>query len=395
MTAEQRFFLDILSDHILKKNTVPVDSVNWGEVCAYARRHQVESIVYYQCRSFMPGYVLNECKRAYSASVFWYSNRQVLLSRLEKALGELPYAVVKGSAMINYYPVPPLRTMGDTDIVISPEYKEKAHDILISEGLTCVSRPDITEWSYKKDGMEFELHDGLLYPDAVNNERLIDYFSDFNKHIHNGRPDEDYHFIYMLCHLRKHLMNSGVGFRQFTDLAVLAMYDKELDWQKIERELEKLELLQFARVCFGFIERWFGVSCPIQPDIPEDDFFEDATRRIFSDGVFGAENKENVKNSIAYEAGTKAHPVLFMIKKTLLLLFPGYSKLVSCGGYPFLKGRPYLLPFAWLKRAFTGLKTGKKNEIREMMVYAHAPAAKVKERSALLQNWGLIPEEKS
>lgn len=390
MTKEHEFILTVLGDYILKKSTSSVDGMDWADIYEYTHKHQIDAIFYYQCRSFIPSEYLEKYISAYSATVYYYNNRRIILAELENALAEIPYVIVKGSSMLEYYPVPSLRTMGDTDIVVKSGYKKKAHDIFIKNGFICKSRPAHEEWTYVKNGMEFELHDTLLEEDAVNTAEFTDFFADFFEHCHNGRMDKDYHYIYLICHLRKHLMKTGAGFRQFTDLAVLAEYDKELNWKKIEKELKKLGIYEFAELCYGFINRWFGVASPFGSNIPDDDFYEKATDNIFSGGVFGAEKNGNLKNTVVNEANNSKHPRLFIYMKVLSLYFPGYKQLIASGRYPFVKGRPYLLPLAWIIRAVRGLARGKNSQIHEMLMFSYASTEKMEERGEHLRKWGLI-----
>lgn len=47
------------------------------------------------------------------------------------------------------------------------------------------------------------------------------------------------------------------------DIAVLIKYGPKLDWTWIEKKLTKLDLADFAHICYSLIEAWFGIKAPV------------------------------------------------------------------------------------------------------------------------------------
>lgn len=148
----------------------------------------------------------------------------------------MPYFVIKGPEIAEYYPVPALRTMGDVDIVVKD--RSVAHEVMIKQGFTNITKLSDREWQYYKMNMEFELHDRLVYKELINMDLQEVFFNDFWKYVENNKIDLNFHFVFLIYHLKKHFMNSGVGFRQFVDLAVL-IKNAELNWDWIEITLKK------------------------------------------------------------------------------------------------------------------------------------------------------------
>ncbi|NCU27417.1 hypothetical protein EOM86_11990, partial [Candidatus Nomurabacteria bacterium] len=62
----------------------------------------------------------------------------------------------------------------------------------------------------------------------------------FDHFIVNGRLDDSFHFVFAIYHLCKHFMNSGVGFRQFVDVAVLIKNDDRINWMWTENKLKEI-----------------------------------------------------------------------------------------------------------------------------------------------------------
>lgn len=110
--------LSILSDYINDRDT---DAVSSKELMSLAKAHQVEGIVYYKTKSI-------DYKQSYLKSISDYVNRMQLLNQLISCFNaeSIPYFIVKGAYVAPHYPVPALRTMGDCDIVVYSEDKERA-----------------------------------------------------------------------------------------------------------------------------------------------------------------------------------------------------------------------------------------------------------------------------
>ena len=210
----------ILRDHLDQTPTSPFNT-DWGELLALSKKHEVTAIVYAQCKSFIPQAYIEEYRRAWSAILFYYTNRVKMMEKIEAALADIEHFMIKGPSVAQYYPFPAFRTMGDTDIVIHTEDRTEADRRLRELGLACLSSFVDREWQYCYHNMEVELHDHLVYTESVNVDAQERFFNDFWKHVQNNELDWDFHFLFLILHLRKHFMNSGIGLRQFMDIAVL------------------------------------------------------------------------------------------------------------------------------------------------------------------------------
>lgn len=377
LTITQSFFLAALRDHIHRRVTDVCPEPDWEQLCLYARNHQLSGIVGCQCREYLNAHTdekaCAELLSGFYGSVYASKKRDKAYLDIKNAFlkEEIVFFPVKGQSVSAFYPVPALRVMGDVDIVMSAEDRLKAHEIMRQLGYSNTVHDD-AEWTYIKDGIEIELHDKLEY------EQLTEfnlYFNDFWKYVRteNGeyRLDPNFHFLYLLLHLRKHLISFGVGFRQFMDIALMTEAEKKvLDWQWITRELEKIKLLGFARQCAELCRMWFGVDIPIagEPIAPE--FYIKATESVFANGVFGFQNEDNADvsiNQIAKSAALSQTDLQkTVLRKTVRNIFPDYHTMCSAEHYSFLRGRPYLLPSAWVYRLWRGITLRKMHFVTKM-----------------------------
>ena len=392
MNSEQRYFLQVLKDHLTGEKTREKIDIDWTLMSSIARSHQVEGIVYYQCKDFIPAVVRPEFEKPFLASIFYFKNKESSLQEVTGLFdnnGILSFPI-KGLGVANCYPIPALRTMGDIDLVVHREDKEKAGELLESIGFqSSVKAPDY-DWSYYKKQMHYELHHQLLYDEGVNIAVQVVFFNNCWQYVENGTIDWSFHFLFLLAHLRKHLMNSGAGFRMFMDLAAVIQSKPCLDWNWIEDKLNYLGMRKFSQICFFLIDSWFGVRVPVHCE-PQDQLIVDhVTEKIFTNGIFGfndVNNKQNVAINKVLKHG-KARK-LSRAQMAIRYLFPKYIHMRYIPYYSFIEGRPWLTPVAWFYRVIRTI-SGKENGIKHFMKDISIPDEELDLREKELRLWGLI-----
>jgi len=376
--------LTLLADYINGyKSRLPVNA-DTASLVKLAKQHQCSSIIYSQTD-------IEELSCAAASEIHFGVKRRAQLERIHKAFAaaKLDYLIFKGSEIAQYYPQPALRTMGDSDILVRPEDKKRAGEILLSLGLTNDSRGE-NEWGYHWNGIYYELHSRLMSDEAGNLPAHKAFMAEHWKYATlltdtQYRLDESYHFVFVLLHLRKHFINSGVGFRQFMDVAVMQQ-KCNLKWDWIETKLTELDIAGFAKTCFALIERWFGISFPISAEL-DDDFYDEATEAVIHNGVFGFDNEKNKENYLKLQLQKDKH---FKLKNVISTLFPSYDELRCVPSYEFLDGKPFLLPATWVYRFFYKL-FGK--NARSALNAVTKPFAvsenEVSDRIDMLHKWGI------
>lgn len=194
MTKEQSVILGILSDHV-NRNSTPLDAADgcdWNAIMLSAHKHQVEGILYYQCKQFVPTNIKSRLAELYASNLFYYSNRERQFKEIEIAFDkeQIPFYTVKGMNVAKAYPIPALRTMGDCDSIVHPNDKEKAHEVMLPLGYKNQLQRD-QEWAYFKNKLEFELHDHLLYDEIVNSQVSRDFTDLAWDYVHSDESGTD------------------------------------------------------------------------------------------------------------------------------------------------------------------------------------------------------------
>ena len=269
----------------------------------------------------------------------------------EHGISHMP---VKGYYLRKLYPTPELRTFGDIDLLIHPEDRQKVHDLMLSLGYTVKQDWEPT-YSYIKDAEYYEIHTNLMDGNLDGRTDLQAYFDSAWAHAapDDGlrfRPEDDFHFIYTVCHLAKHLYGGGAGLRMYLDVALYVKHkDDSLHWQAIVGEFAALHLEEFFYTVMNACRVWFGTAtlCPL----PEPD--TEALDRLLSytmdSDLFGHSRDHAVVElrNEKYEAPSRSR----VLRK---MLFPSAAEIES--RYTFLQNRHWLLPLAWLVRLFANLR---------------------------------------
>lgn len=402
MTPEQYYFIGILRDYVHQSTTEePAEAVDWDTVARYAAKQDVSGIVYYQSRGLpgLPGNVAKALKEGFFSDVYLSVNTDDACSRVMGLFDQegIEYMPFKGMLIRDCYPHPELRTMGDRDILIHHDDRSAADAAILSLGYQRFVDNQAV-WTYGKKLLVFEIHDVMFYEDLANRTDYREYFS----HIwetasavpDSGNPMRrvprpEMHFLYIIAHTAKHVINKGVGFRAFLDMAFFARDSRERDWDWIRTELERLGLFEFTKACFTLCEEWFDVEMPFHREDPDPAWVLEMTEKVFRDGVFGLENKENAASKSAKEIRRSDKPYReTVLRLTLRRLFPPYEDMQLIPWYAWVDGKPWLLPAAWVYRWFYVLKY-KRKAGRDLLLEPYEKKETIENRQRYLQRWGL------
>ncbi len=356
MDREQQFLLSLLKAFINQSPLERQENLNWIKIKYLADIHSVTGIVGYMAKQYKlcteeEGFPVfwNSCMR----SIYLYTQRAEKMASLSRSMQEeeIDHILMKGYVVKDYYPVPELRSYGDVDLVIHLSDRQKSHALMLRKEYK-VKNDWEAVYSYVKGNEFYEIHSDIMEIDVTDKADYKGYFSHMWEHVtpvsdHVYTFTPEYHFIYLLTHIAKHIYSSGAGLRMYLDLAAFILhYGEGIDWEWIKTELEKLKLYDFACVSLYAVEEWYGVACPMELHAIADSVLEDFLKFTFEGGVFGHENRESGVNVLKHSAGEDGSGS--RIKILLGRLFPPASQIEA--RYTYLQGRHYLLPFAWIHR---------------------------------------------
>lgn len=366
MKALYKDYLEIIRSFINETAPVLTGESTPEEIFELASIHATQGIVSYifmhypelsdeNTHEFMRQFCLN--------TVVLYTRRAELMKRLMEKLDEagIDHLMMKGFIVREYYTVPELRTFGDIDFNIKAEDREKCDELMRSLGYEVT-----TDWepvyTYRKEAELYEVHTDIMTVKVTDKSDSIEYFSHMwdyiepytNKnygHTYVFRPE--YHFVYTLAHIAKHVCGSGAGIRMYLDVAFfIKHFGESFNWDWIMAELKKLALDDFVNTVFTAMETWFGLKSPVKLNpIPENvqvEFLE----YTMEGGVFGYNGRD--KSLVFLKQQNRNGQKVSKFRTLLWHAFPPISELDN--KYTYLKKHRWLLPFAWLHRLFDSRK---------------------------------------
>ncbi len=360
----------MLTDHLDGKPTAVPEGLDWSCLLKLCEDHKLGGICYKQCGADLRAHpetaqAYKRLEREFQGTVYSGSTMEYELQSVSEAFRseEIPFVVIKGSILSRYYPEPLLRTMGDIDLLVKAEDAERIQAVMQGLGYASTQKK-AREWDYTKRSVTFELQAELLHETALDIPGLREKLNDFWPHTEPDeesgglRLDWDFHLLYLIAHIGKHLRKSGIGFRQFYDLAVLMRSEPSLfHWDIFRQEAEEIGLLDFSKTCLTLCETWFRVPSPLPAADLTPELIEDLTQTVFQNGVFGFQSTERRFSRLERERERSRLPLpLLKLRVFRKLLFPSYKNLCTLEKYKGLRGKPLLLPWYWGKRIVQALK---------------------------------------
>ena len=384
----------------------------WQLVFQLAGMHHVLPLVFeavHMLPELRNSPLLIPTKQLVRQQVFQQTRKTAEFLRLLQALKEAGVRplVVKGIVCRSLYPKPDHRSSSDEDLLIRPEDLEACQAVFARFGLATELPPERQEQVYEipyrqREGILYiELHRHLFPPDSDSYGHLNRFFRDAHQRavcIPFSGVDvyslcHTDHLFYLICHALKHFLHSGFGIRQVCDILMYAQaYGPAIDWPQLLEHCRQIHAFGFTAAIFriGYNHLGFGPEvCPPElaaPGIDELPMLED----LLSAGVYGSSSAGRLHSSnITLEAAASRQQNRTARNSLVLSLFPSAQKLE--GSYPYLKGRPWLLPAAWASRM------GKycQESLSRKRISAADSLNIGRERVALLRQYGILGDDLS
>lgn len=254
-----------------------VAKMDLAKVYARSTRQSLEAMTYMVLESLMKAYpaekitdetqVLDKWKeaknKAIRKTILMDAARAELFAYLEEK--GIWHVALKGAVLCRMYPEYGMRQMSDNDILFDPAFRQEVHDWFVERGYEVESFGKGNHDEYqKKPVYNFEMHVSLF------NESLYPKFTQYylglkgrlvltpGKKFEYTMSDEDF-YLYILTHEYKHYSSNGIGLRFLVDLFVYHQTKKDLNWEYLHVELEKIGLLGFERIMHELSKTVFDI----------------------------------------------------------------------------------------------------------------------------------------
>ena len=298
-SVTQKTVLNLLSSAMFQKPFRADKEVDWKAVFDECKAQSVISLAFSALpKDEVPQSVYTHWRALVNENLAVNSKISYAHTMLNELLNQakIPYVILKGCASAEYYDDPLLRTMGDVDFYVPPEYFEKADKLLLKN---CFKSNEIDheyEKAYTKDDVIFELHNTVNgVPGSKVGLKIQHYFDDVFEKAELKRfdlaeyysPSPFHHGLVMLLHVARHMVTGGIGLRHFCDWAVFV--DKVGDdfAQMFENTLKQVGLWRFAQIMTQFCTAYLGLKTQTWAGNIDKKLLNDLKNDIFAGGNFG------------------------------------------------------------------------------------------------------------
>ena len=400
VTIETKWLIKLLDAYINEAGVDLPASFSYKKLYEVSREHSVIPIIFRELCRLDPDWKkgsresLEVFKKAYMSAVYLSRLQNFGVEEMVEKLTEqgIVYIPLKGYAIKKLYPEPELRTMSDIDILIQEKERLKTNEILKDLGY---ERKDLGSnvWTYKRGMITFEIHVNLAGKKYWNDVDYIGYFSGLFQKSHligdttERRLTLEDHFLFLCFHLAKHLCSTGAGIRMILDIALYKKhYDKQMNWQYIWEEADKLKLRAFIENMLFICRSWFHVETAVSAEKMNPRTQAMFEEYILSGGVFGFEREDSIRRlrkGIREEGSNRS--LWVKLRALLYLAFPDREHMKDF--LPELEKHSALLPAAWVKRWYLGLRN--KDRLKKSLENFSGNVEEAKRQWELLKKIGL------
>lgn len=287
-------------------------------------------------------------KKRFFANVYSDNKQKEIIKLINKIFNEnqIEHIFLKGTHLKNIYPESFYRPMGDIDVLIPKDKINLSRTIFKKEGFKTYSRTAEHD-VYLYDDYFVEVHRDIYQKeDNKDNSPLLRPWN-FKVEALEYRKRLSYAFegVYLLYHLKKHVLTSGIGIRSILDISIFFnYYEKQIDKTNLEELLEKTDLKAFFQTVLYINKKALDIdSVFLNSEFKLKD--EDYSEILDYITISGTHGKAGNINLMAARVAKKGK-----LKTFFSLIFPKWSYMKE--NFLWLKYLPFLLPIAYIIRGF-------------------------------------------
>ena len=397
------------------------DDLDWARIERLANEQAVQTLLGYglrlspalDCPAELRESLVSQMRQEAFSNHAWKHSTLQLLAEMNAA--GIPALLIKGYAVADCYAAPDCRMSGDTDLLIEPKNEKRAcafmkangfavehrwtnghHDVCRHPQLGCVELhvmlyDEIVEdvWFGRMDGREFVCEPPIEAETPDGCYRTLGYTD---------------HMIFLMLHLIKHFIMTGMSLRMMLDVALFfSRHAERIDSARFWKTMESLKYGTIAQSILWAIVRYCGIdatslpglceACPKQVGMILDDlenggWLGKIDEKAREEGWYEYNRQLLMKNR------SKAQYLLFMLRwkigAYLKALFPSRKTLAI--RYPCVQKSALLIPLVWLHRLiFRGSRVVKKGALTTYIITDEKKiGTSAQERVQMFKNLGMM-----
>lgn len=257
----------------------------------------------------------------------------------------IPYYLLKGISLAQYYPFPESRKLGDVDIYIADKKSvSRAQKLLEANGFVLI--PEVSDhhltyqYSFDKIKRTFlvELHFrivGLYHFTPANQlidsiysaDKLQPVFQQIEDRTYRTLPTTEYAF-YLIHHMLKHYLYSGFGIRLLCDFVFfLHAHKTDIDFDQLHDWCRTSHIIHLYEIIVESCRLYLGLSSDIDPMIHADhEVCTEFMQRVLDENDMGSTDASTLVGSHSYRKIT----IFTYLKEFHLQMHVRFPKLGNC-----------------------------------------------------------------
>lgn len=313
-----------ISDHIKAVN-------NWNEFFQKANAHGIVALCHHNLENLgYSGEIPDNIRKMLYSGYMKSLARNTLMSKISDEIASiartenLKIVLLKGSALERtIYGQKGLRQMFDIDILVEKDKAMKLRTILIENGF--IPAPFISKIYEKKlfvegkhlpeltkSGITVEIHFRLF--NETENSLTAELF-DSSIAYHEGNsyyPSPQWHFLYLVKHLRKHEAEGSSQLRLYTDLALLLYSNTEINIEKLYESARLAGIEKILLETLEILKDFWNLTIPgFSSETIQPDYHKFISFIKTPEGNVALKSKNNPLRSLRYISGIR-NKILFV-----------------------------------------------------------------------------------
>jgi len=269
----------------------------------------------------------------------------------------IKHVFLKGSILKQIYPKTYMRAMGDIDFLVEEKNIIEIQELFQRVEIKLSSRNWVHDVYKTESGLSIEVHSRL-----TKNKNEYHDLEDIQDIVKDNQCNPELEILYLLYHIKKHLITSGIGLRSIIDLGVyLNHYYSMLNPEKLNRLLVENKLDIFFKNLVVFNEKYLGIQISDKFIIEksfDQNLYESFTKYIVISGIHGIGISFNRFTGIV---SNNRNAKFKKMRALLRITFLPYNDLKYV--YPTLLKHEILLPLGWTVRIFDLLFKNRKRRM--------------------------------
>lgn len=346
------FSASVTGEDLTDEQIKSINAENLAAAYKLASEHSMAHLIYLPLKKNGLGDISPEITAKAKKAVYFASITSSMqddeLKNLKRVFDEnkIPYIVLKGAYLRQFYPESWMRIGCDVDILVKRENLEFARDIAVEKlgyKSELIMEHDVT--LKVPNGLHFELHFDLLEKEELPSahgilKKVWDYAEKKDENSYEYTLCNEYVYFYNNVHAAKHFVYGGCGVKPLVDSYILE--NIPLDRKLIDGFIEEADLKSFFENFTRLAKIRIGGE-----NLDYDELLQQTEDFIIAGRTFGTIRSNSTAYAVQYSKG----------HKLITLLFLPYEKMKCL--YPVLKKHKWLLPFMWVYRWFRAIFEGR------------------------------------